>query len=475
VSLPEEATEADLGWIDEWARRVSPHLFVRPEDELLILVPNRPCKLNRTAIRMLSGLLSEGLPIAEVLAREAAAVRAAPGVGAPAARVPGGTPPSLGPTRLAQIHSFFVDLADLVSGRMGEGFGRASVIQEAFSADFCRFPVLSELALTSACNLDCAFCYAGSGAGATTGAPSAGPPVLATEEALRLLAIIRHEALCPSVSFTGGEPTLHPDLPELVARGRELGMWVNLITNGQRLAQLAPALADAGLSSVQVSLEGPDAALHDALVGRKGAFERLWQGVEALRLRGVSLHTNTTVNRRNVDALLAIVDLLSDRGLDRFTMNLVIPTGSATRNLDALRLSYSEIGPWILRVRDRAEKRGMRFVWYSPLPMCVFNTVAHGLGNQGCAACDGLLHVDSRSRVRPCSSFPADEAVGDLSRQDFSALWQSEAAVAWREKRHKPEACQDCRHAAICQGACVLYWRAMGESEIQGGRFPAST
>ena len=442
---PGQPHPVDLRWVDELVGSARSHLFVRPEDELLILVPNRPVKVNRTAARILGMMLDEGLGIADVLAREGD-----------------------GPRRRSEIHAFFADLQAWLNGTIGEGFGRRAVVREPFEADFCRYPVLAEVALTYRCNLTCGFCYAGCAvAGLLEGWSE--DRAMSDDEVCRVLEVIRRDARCPSVSFTGGEPTLRPGLALLVRHAKELGLKVNLISNGQRLdAERVAALADAGLDSAQLSLEGPTASLHDALVGRPGAFDRLWTGVERLQARGIRVHTNTTLSRRNLPEAEAIVDLVADRGLDRLTMNLVIPCGSAGV-LPDLGVAYRDIGDHILRLRARAEACGVELVWYSPLPLCLFNTIAHGLGNRGCAAADGLLHVSPSGDVLPCSSFGHAESLGNLLRQTFEEVWQSRAARFFRAKDMMPKGCESCPEAAACQGACVLYWREKGVAELGRG------
>ena len=122
--------------------------MLRPEDELLILVPNRPVKVNRTALRILGAMVDEGLGIAEVLAREGDGPRRR-------AR----DPPLL---RRPAVLARRVDSARATAA--------APSSSEPFTADFCRYPVLAEVALTYRCNLTCAFCYAGCGvAGAARG------------------------------------------------------------------------------------------------------------------------------------------------------------------------------------------------------------------------------------------------------------------------------------------------------------------
>jgi radical SAM protein with 4Fe4S-binding SPASM domain len=434
----------DLRWVDTLVASARPHLMVRPEDELLILVPNTPIKLNRTALRVLHPMVHHGATVTEVLAREGDS-----------------------PRRRAELHAFFTDLRAWLEGRLGEGLGRRAVVQEPFAADYCRYPVIAEVALTYACNLTCAFCYAGCG---TAGLPEGWSEdrVMTDEEVCRVLDVVRRDARCPSVSFTGGEPTLRAGLPRLVRHAKGLGLRVNLISNGQRLDDSrADALAEAGLDSAQLSLEGPTAEVHDALVGKPGAFRQLWAGLERLRDRGVRVHTNTTVGQKNAPHVEAVVDLVAERGLSRLSMNLVIPCGTARRD-PGLPVRYSDAGAIVQRARARAEARGIQLVWYSPLPLCLFNTVAEGLGNRGCAAADGLLHVGPAGDVLPCSSFGHAESLGNLLRQPFEEVWQSRAARFFRAKEMMPSSCRGCADAEYCQSACVLYWRGMGLEELGG-------
>lgn len=444
---PDQPHAIDLRWADELIERSRPHLLVRPEDELLIRIPNHPIKLNPTGLRIMQAMLDEGLGVAAVLAREGDS-----------------------PQTRRELHWFFTDVRAWLSDGLGEGLGRRAVVHEPFSADWLRYPVISEVALTYRCDLACRFCYAGCARGGLPEGWDEGRTL--SDGAIReVLATIRRDAHCPSVSFTGGEPTLRPGLPGLVRRAKDLGLCVNLITNGQRLTgRLAGALADAGLDSAQVSLEGPDAATHDGLVRRAGAYDRLWAGIDRLRERGVRVHTNTTVNRANSGRLEEVVDLVAARGLDRLTMNLMLPCGSGEAAAGDLLLPYSAAGDVVLAARDRAKTRGVRFVWYSPLPACLFNTVAHGLGNRGCAAADGLLHVSPAGDVLPCSSFRHDEGLGNLQEQPFDTIWGTEAARAFRARRHLPAACGGCQDAELCQGACLLYWRACGTRELPGAR-----
>ncbi len=111
-----------------------------------------------------------------------------------------------------------------------------------------------------------------------------------------------------SVGFSGGEPTVRKDFPDLVRKARELGYGrVALTTNGRRFAdrEYASRLLDAGVDSIGWSLHGPDAEIHDALVGRDGAFEQATEGMKNVAELAAGLHRRidqnlfTLVNKKN--------------------------------------------------------------------------------------------------------------------------------------------------------------------------------
>jgi radical SAM protein with 4Fe4S-binding SPASM domain len=147
-------------------------------------------------------------------------------------------------------------------------------------------------------------------------------------------------------------------------------------------------------------------------------------------------------------------------------MNLLIPCGVAL-NKKEIWVSYSEIGRRILALKRFAEKQGMKFIWYSPLPMCRFNTIAYGLGNKSCAAITGLLSVDPMGNIIPCSSWR--EPQGSLLSQSFQEIWQSAGLSRFKNTEYAPDKCRRCVQFDKCKGACPLYWQACGKEEICGG------
>jgi radical SAM protein with 4Fe4S-binding SPASM domain len=460
-----------LDWIDEFVANVRPYVRVRSEDGVLIKMPTEVYPINPSGLQLLDRAL-RGEPIRAIAFSWEA---------------------SRHPERIRQLHTFFCDVRDLLAGRLGDGTARASTGVSRFTGSFTRYPVLSEIAVTYRCNLACTFCYAGCGTPDATPGNEAREkhrnwwkfwrntawwrrrhpqrdPVrqeMTTEEVLRVIGEIAAVGKVPSVSFTGGECTIRPDLPQFIARARACGMRVNIITNGTLCSSgtYVDELVAAGLTSAQVSLEGPTAEVHDRLTQRPGSFAKTLRGILNLRDAGVHVHTNTTVCEENADHLTEIIDLAQSMSLPHVSMNHIIPVG--TPNLPRhtrIKMSYRRIGDFVLQAKEHADRVGIDFHWYSPTPFCIFNPIAHGLGNKGCAACDGLIHVSPSGEVLPCSSFA--RGVGNLLDDGLEAVWFGKDAQYFKKKRQAHAICRVCEHFELCQGACTLYWSSMGSGEL---------
>lgn len=428
----------NMSWVEDYVNQIRPFIFVREIDHLLIKIPNEAYKLNSQGTRVLQHLLNGGsvcsildaYPDKETVARD--------------------------------IHYFFLDLKLLLKGCYHERNEYKGIEKSPFELGFQTLPVLSEIALTYRCNLACQFCYAGCGC-----RQSDQNQELSTKQIYRILNIIRYDAQVPSVSFTGGEPVLRKDLVPIVRYAKSLSMWTNLITNGTLVtSSTARSLKQAGLDSAQVSIEAGNAAVHDVIVQKSGAFSQSIRGLQNLMEAGIRVHTNTTISALNQDQLPEILALVKQLGLDKLSMNLLMPAGSSLQSLDALLVRYSDIGPIVSEIKHMADSMDLEFMWYSPTPICLFNPITHGLGNKGCAACDGLLSVAPNGDVLPCSSYP--QPVGNLLNKDqsFPDLWDCPQANHFRKKAFAHVKCQQCDSLAVCNGGCPLYWQQVGYDEI---------
>ena len=162
---------------------------------------------------------------------------------------------------------------------------------------------------TARCNLACAHCYSAS----TAAAPG---DELSTPEAKRLLDDLAALGT-PVVLFSGGEPTLREDLPDLVAHAAGAGVRAVISSNGTTITPAAARrLADAGAAYVGVSIDGTEQT-HDSFRGYTGSFAAAMTGIDACRHAGVKVGLRMTLTRRNAAQIEDVFGLLTAHEIPR--------------------------------------------------------------------------------------------------------------------------------------------------------------
>lgn len=214
-----------------------------------------------------------------------------------------------------------------------------------------------ELLLSYDCNAKCAFCY---------------NPPLTKEVLAQSIPFVRAAAMLAKaraqgydgVWFTGGDPTLRPDLAKLLLLSRKLGFGrIQIGTNAVRLSSAAYArrLVDAGLNYARVSLHAATPAVHDKLLALPGAFDKALRGIERLRALGVYVGLNFVVTRENAAELPAFFELCLDRlGARDFDVIFLHHRGMMDLHGDALGVRYADAVPHLRAAWKLLEKRGVR-------------------------------------------------------------------------------------------------------------------
>ncbi|WP_424211900.1 TIGR04053 family radical SAM/SPASM domain-containing protein [Streptomyces sp. BI20] len=141
----------------------------------------------------------------------------------------------------------------------------------------------------------------------------------------------------PLFVITGGDPFQRADLTELVRYGTELGLRVAVSPSGTPTLtrENLEAVRDAGAVALSLSLDGPDAARHDAFRGVPGVFDWTLDGWRAARALGLKVQINTTVTRHSLPDLADIAALVRREGAMLWSGFLLVPTGRGEA-LDAL-------------------------------------------------------------------------------------------------------------------------------------------
>jgi len=154
---------------------------------------------------------------------------------------------------------------------------------------------LGIIEVNTACNLDCPICFAESG----TGHQEHGYSLTLEQVESMLDAFVRAEGEPESVQLSGGEPSIHPQILEMLAAAKARGIdLVMLNTNGIRLARdprFAPALAELGIH-VYMQFDGFDEATQVAIRGKPLTEEKL-RALERCADAGVTVSLAAAVER----------------------------------------------------------------------------------------------------------------------------------------------------------------------------------
>jgi radical SAM protein with 4Fe4S-binding SPASM domain len=174
--------------------------------------------------------------------------------------------------------------------------------------------------VTKGCNLRCVHCRA-------TATELSSPTDLSSSTALGIIDQIA-AAANPILVLSGGEPLYRSDIFQLARYGTDKGLRVALATNGTLVTkEVARMIVDAGVKRVSISLDGADAATHDAFRSIPGAFDAAVQGLRNLQALGMSTQINTTIARHNAHQLPEVLELAKSLGADALHTFLLVPVG----------------------------------------------------------------------------------------------------------------------------------------------------
>jgi MoaA/NifB/PqqE/SkfB family radical SAM enzyme len=183
------------------------------------------------------------------------------------------------------------------------------------------------------------------------------------------------------VVLTGGEPTLHPQLPDIARYASERGLHVRMITNGWKLGDrsFARALGEAGLSIAHVSIYSVRPAIEHKLRGIEGTLERAFAALEAAHEAGIEINVNCVINELNADHLDENVRVITERApwVRHFVWNNLDPSmGRAEVNQAELTPRLGDFELSLHRALAFLEKSG-RSYRVERVPLCYMTDFAH--------------------------------------------------------------------------------------------------
>ncbi|MEW6409376.1 MAG: 12,18-didecarboxysiroheme deacetylase [Nitrospirota bacterium] len=321
--------------------------------------------------------------------------------------------------------------------------------------------------MTRRCNLKCVHCYAQA---IPLNEPH--PEELTTEEARTLIDDLSEFGV-PVILFSGGEPLVRKDLPELAQYAKEKGMRAVISTNGTLItSSVAHLLKEIGLSYVGISLDG-GLNTNDAFRGVKGAFEKAINGIRNCKEEGIKVGLRFTINKRNYTEIPEIFDIIEEEDIPRVcfyhlvyagrgsgminedlsheetraTVDLIIDRTKdlheSDKKIEVLTVDNHADGPYLyLRMLKEENPRAEQV--YELLQMNEGNSSGIGIA---CVSWDGSVHADQ---------FWRHYSFSNVRQRRFSEIWMdtNDPLMAGLKNRKSllKGRCAACKWLDICNG-----------------------
>ena len=322
--------------------------------------------------------------------------------------------------------------------------------------------------VTRRCNLRCIHCYSQSRDIEYTNE-------LTTQQGRELIDDLAHFGV-PVVLFSGGEPLIRKDLPELASYAISKGMRAVISTNGTLIdREMAKRLKEIGLSYVGVSLDGMQET-NDRFRGVKGSFDAALEGMRNCKRENIKVGLRFTINKKNVADIPAIFRLLEEENIPRVCFYHLVYAGRGSklikedltheesrRVVDLIMDKTKELhergfpmevltvdnhcdGPYIyLRLLKEDKKRAQEV--YELLKMNQGNSSGIGIG---CVSWDGSVYPDQ---------FWRHHSLGNVTERKFSEIWMdtsNELMAGLKNRKSLIQAnadrCAGCKWFDVCNG-----------------------
>lgn len=224
--------------------------------------------------------------------------------------------------------------------------------------------------LGQTCNLRCFFCYF---VDRIKNAHHPEHPFMSLDKAKQICKTLREFYGNTSIDIQGGEPTIHPDILELIRYCDEIGLYPTLITNGLHLAKpgVIEKFKEAGVRDFLVSLHGIGES-HNQVVQRKDAYEKIIKAIELMREHEIPFRFNCTMSAPVVSVLPEIAQKAIDYGALAVNFIAFNPFGDQETGVRTAEnvAKYADIKGNLTKAIDMLEEQGIEVnVRYMPLCM----------------------------------------------------------------------------------------------------------
>ena len=323
---------------------------------------------------------------------------------------------------------------------------------------------------TIACELACQHCRANA-------IKQRDPLELSTDEGRALMRDAR--AMGSMLILTGGDPMQRPDIMDLIAYGREIGLAVSITpsTTPSLKREHVARFRELGVAAMGVSLDGPHADLHDTFRGVPGTFAHSMRALGWARDFKIPVQVNTTVTAATLPHLPALFQLLRDEAsppVRRWSLFLLVPVGRGADLGIPTAHAVEDLFTWVYEVgRDApfhvgtVEAPHFRRVWIQRkqaegVPPAEIARFAKRMGF-GVRDGNGVIFVSHHGDVYPAGFLPSPH-LGNVRERPLSEIYRTAPALrALRNPDGFRGKCGVCEFRWACGGSRARAFAMTGD------------
>lgn len=249
------------------------------------------------------------------------------------------------------------------------------------------------------------------------------------------------------ITFTGGEPTLHPDIFDLVRAAKGLGYKTYISSNGGFFAsrkfcrKILPYLDE-----VCFSVHGPNARLHSYLTKNAQSFSRLKKALNNIEKSPSEIFcfVNIVVTKHNFDYLEKIIDFVGQFGkVKQVLVSNIAPEGNGLRNFKSLCVPLHKIKKRISHLVKVAKEKNLKIRFFG-LPLC---------------ALDGYEIYSNDTYWSPRLTL-------ERWKKGEKIILKNTFSHKPSRKRRQTAKCRGCSKKGLCAGAFEEYIKVFGDEEL---------
>jgi radical SAM protein with 4Fe4S-binding SPASM domain len=288
--------------------------------------------------------------------------------------------------------------------------------------------------VTNSCNLKCEHCYANSGTNTEN--------ELTTQEAIKMINQAKQLGV-NFLLFTGGEPLRRKDLFSLIKYSKSRDITNFLATNGTLLTEDQLPDIKKYVDKVNISIDFPEADLHDNFRGVNGAFKKSIHAIKLLKSNNIPVSVSTTACNANIEHIESIIALCKDLDIP-LNIKRLINIGRSEKS----RLYFSKTEYFKLK-KILKQNKYKKVTYKDPMYNCeIEHVVEKKLG--GCLAGIHILSITSTGDVQICTK--VFQKIDNIRENSLIDIWRKNELLKKLRERELSGKCATCENILVCGG-----------------------